>query len=113
MNQKTKELMRLFNQFNGRKVGRGHFGLDVAPQQKDTNGNEHVCLRIGSVGSSVYYPMRPYIGKLMFSAECLANGKLQLWQYFRDREPCEAFSVGEYSTTDELKGALENAVTLT
>ena len=39
MNQAIEQLTQLFNEFNGRKVGRGHFSLDVAPPQKDDNGN--------------------------------------------------------------------------
>jgi hypothetical protein len=112
MSQNIQMLVPLFNQFNGRKVGHGHFGLDVAPSQRDKDGNDHVCLRIGSVGSSVNHPMRRYIGKLVFSAECLVNSKLQLWQYFRNQQPCEPFSVGQYSTIEQLKDALENAISL-
>jgi hypothetical protein len=54
--------------------------------------------------------MMPHINKLMFSAERLPQGKCKLWQYFRGQSPCEPFSVGEFSTSQELGAALERAV---
>ena len=105
-----KELVSIFQQFDGRKVALGHFTLGMAPQKVDDTGNNHVCLCITSVGSSVFHPMMPHINKLMFSAERLPQGKCKLWQYFRGQSPCEPFSVGEFSTSQELGAALERAV---
>jgi hypothetical protein len=113
MNRKTQSQVQLFDQFNGRKVGLGHFWLELAPVRQDKDGKDHVCLRIRSVGSSVYHSMVHHIGKLVFSAESLEDGKWRLWQYFRHQAPCEPFVVAQYSSADELKAALENAICLT
>jgi hypothetical protein len=110
MAEYPEELVSVFQQFNDRKVAAGHFSIGVTPERADETGNSHVCLRIVAVGASVYHSMQPNIGKLVFSAEQLPSGKYKLWQYFRQQSPCEPFCVGEFSTSDELRDALERTV---
>lgn len=112
MTECPPELVSIFQQFDGRKVAAGHFTLWMAPQNADDTGNSHVCLRIASVGSSVFHPMMPHINELVLSSERLPSGKYRLWQYFRGQSPCEPISVGEFSTSQELGVALEHAVSL-
>jgi hypothetical protein len=105
-----REIEEIFKRFDGRKVTHGHFVLGYAPPKADGTGNSHGCLRIVAVDSAVFHPMWPHIKKLVFSAERQPGGKYRLWQYFRDQAPCDPFSIGEYSTADELKAGLEQAL---
>jgi hypothetical protein len=107
--QKTEELLSLFKQFTGFKIGNGHVTLE-AEVKYPAGTNALMCLKAGSVGLSVMDRYRA--GMVLIGAHYVSESETyQLHRHDVDAGARGASRVvGDYKNTDELMNAVAQEV---